>query len=276
MAYGERRIKLVLAALMVALSISMLAAFATPCEAHAKSYQSGNSLSVAQVGKYGYIAEWVGNTESDHLYNIVAYSPSGSWNRKTLVRNADDCFVVNDHFLFYAKRIGKPNAYGLYKQAIYRLDMNSGKSKKLVSGPDYVPFACSGKYLYCGRKFSSINKGTLYVVKAKNGKTVRKLGNHLTETKYSGGRVLAIKTRMQVGNYPVYSFAKNGKDKKKIAKAMYFSVKGKTVYYAKYRSGGYLKPEYRIYSCTVKGKSKKALTGWTSDRSVLERYGMGV
>ena len=256
------------------LAVVVLLAFAAPSPAYAAAYQAGSTQASVQVGGYSYSAEWTRNQESDKLYNIVAYSPSGSWNRKTLVRDADERFVVNDKYLFYAKRVGKPNYYGLYKQAIYRLDMKSGKKKKLVTGPDYVPFACSGKYLYCGRKFSSINKGTLYVLKAKSGKVVKKLGNHLTEATYSGGRVLAIKTRMQVGNYPIRSFSKSGKGKKTIAKGMYFKAQGKTVYYAKYRKGGDGLPEYQVRCCTVKGKSQKTLTGWTSNRSVLARYGL--
>lgn len=257
---------------VLSIAIATLLACAMPSPAQAASYKNGNASSPAQVGGYGYLAEWTGNQGSDNLYNIVAYSPTGQWNRKAIVRDVDEQFVVNDKYLFYAKHKGSPNAYGLYKQTIYRMNLKTGKSKKIASGLDWVPFACSGKYLYCGGKFSSVNEGTLYVYKASSGKKVKKLGKHLTEATYSNGRVLAIKARMQVGNYPIYSFAKNGKGKKTIAKGMYFKVKGKKVYYEEYRKGSNGTSEYRVCSCTVKGTSKKALSGWTTNYREIDNY----
>lgn len=256
-----------MAAVLLAFCLA-LTAFALPGQAEAEAYKSGDSTKAVTIGKTQVSASSYTNSDGRTAYRIYV-SKNGSWSMAA--EKADQEFLTNGRYLFYAKQVGNPDQFGIYKQVIYRKDLKTGKQKKLGSGRNWEPFASNGTYLYCGTRFTSVSTATLYAVNVKS-KAKTKMPSRLMKAVYGGGRVVSIKCYMQVGNYPIYSFNKQGKGKKKIASGFNYIVKGKKLYYSKYRYKNGVS-QYRVYCCPVKGGSSKALTKW-GDNNILKKYGL--
>ena len=133
--------------------------------------------------------------------------------------------------------------------------------KKLIAGYGYEPRACSGTYLYCGGCKEPVEGIKLYAlnIKTKKKTYMRKNAGFV---QYKSGKVVASTNTGAVGNFPIYLFNKNGKNRKKIANGATVRIKGKRVYYCVFSAS---KMKYKVYKCNLKGKGKKAVTGWKSE-----------
>ena len=192
-----------------------------------------------------------------HIY----MSQEGARKPRTIATEAAAAFVTNGTYLFYAKHGAAVYSRGFgtrYKQTIYRINVNTGKKKKIASGTALTPLACSGStWLYAG--VNNVYEGyKLYAVNIKTGKK-KLMMNSAGHVQYVSGVVLAEIHRGDAGNYPFYVFNKNGSGKKKIASALRANIRGKYIYYVVYK---YSTDKYKVYRSSLKGKNKKAVTKW--------------
>lgn len=209
------------------------------------------------------------NADGRTTYRITL-SKNGSY--KTVADDASGRILTNGRYLFFSKYRGRSSykkggyAYSSNKFTLYRRDLKSGKQKKLatVTGDDLIPYDCRGSYVYFGAQ-KSLYGADLYSVKISTKKK-RRMATGIKGAKCVKDRVIAWSHHNVGINVPVYSFKKGGKGKKQIAKAMEVKVIGKKVYYICIGEGN---PIFRKYCCTLTGKKKKAVSGWTTDYSSI-------
>lgn len=213
--------------------------------------------------------------ESYSYYGSTAYriTESKGGSAKTLATDVKYRFITNGHYMFYSKNLRskqyvKDIGTSLDKYALYQLDLVTGKSVRLATGPELTPFDCSGSVLYYG-PYKSLYGADLYAMNLKTKKKTLMVSG-VRDATYSNGYVITAPHHNVGINLPVYSFKANGKGKKKIATAMEVRVIKKRVYYIVIdNSGKHPYPNsYRKYSCTLRGKGKKAMTSWDTFQNV--------
>ena len=206
---------------------------------------------------------------SDYLADIVRTENGVS---KTLVRKVDFAYVTNGIYLYYSKPGKKVNTADFgpcYKNTIYRYTIKSGKKQKMASGLRLIPVDAIGKYLYYGQE-NYADGIDLYSL---NIKTKKK--NHMVDCvggmQIGSTRVVTSTNSGDVGNYPIYSFEFDGTKRKKITDGIFLRLRGKTITFAKYKYDvNTHKDYYRLYTCTVTAKKKKAITKWIE--SIPQEY----
>ena len=182
-------------------------------------------------------------------YKCKIIMKSGS--KSTVIAKNTNCdFVTNGNVIYYTKS-------GV-KNTIIKCNIRTGKKTKVISGYNYMVRGCSNdNYLYYG-----IDEGAdgtdLYAL---NLKTKRKrhmvsgVGSAILYKKY----VVTDTNSGAVGNYPINVFKLNGTGKKKIVDGCLLKVSGNKIYYATASDDC---SKFKIYTCTLKGKNKKAISGW--------------
>lgn len=189
---------------------------------------------------------------------------------KVIVNDASAAFVTNGRYLYYSKYVSGPNANYQNKRTLYRLDLRSNARKKLATGLELIPLACSGTYLYYGT--DNYAEGVnLYAINVKT-KAKRHMVNYVGQAHCGGGRVVTSTNTGAPGNYPIYLFKTNGTGKKKLANGMGATIKGKYIYYTSYKMGSNYQSLFRVYRTNLSGSAKKAMTGWVSYSSIPTKY----
>ncbi len=207
---------------------------------------------------------------NEYLADIVRTENGVS---KTLLTKVNFAFVTNGIYLYYSKPVKKvadDNFGSSYNNTIYRYTIKSGKSKKLVSGVRYIPMQAIGKYLYYGQE-NYADGVDLYCINV-NTKKKTHMVDVVGGVLIGSTRVVTSTNSGDVGNYPIYSFNFDGTARKKITDGILVNLKGKTVTFAKYKYDSKThKDSFRLYTCTVTAKKKKAITKWI-DRIPEEYY----
>lgn len=255
--------------LLVTMILTVLVAVSVPQFSSAASkyvYVCGigsDGIGKKKVGDITFIVKQY-QKDSSYYYKIIMKKNGKT---KTIEKKMDTSFVTNGEILYYAKE-GKKNEDYESMNTIYKYIVKTGKKEKIAAGINYTVCGCSGKYLYCGTN-NGADGVDLYAV---NVKTKKK--KHMTDVVggvyVSGNRVVTSTNSGDVGNYPIYSFKLNGSHKKKITDGILLSVKKKKIYYGKVKSDG--KEKFKVYSCSLTGKNKKALTGWIDWDKVPKEY----
>lgn len=250
---GRSRLRLLILAVLVVAA----GAFAKP--AYATAYKSCRAYGVkVSVGGATFASQQY-QVSGRYTYKIKM---TKSGKKKTVASDVGASFVTNGRYLYYSKYLSGPDANYKNKVALYRMDLNTNKRKKLATGMQLEAMGCSGTYLYYGT--SNFDAGVnLY---AMNVSTLKKrhMVNYVGTVQYGNGHVVTTTNTGAIGNCPIYSFKADGTGKVKIAKACMASIKGKYVYYTVYKMGANYQSLFKRYRSTFDGKSKKAITGWVT------------
>lgn len=245
----------------------------------ASSYDSstGTTVYVANVGGKTFKAasNTVPGTGTPLKYTLTV---SEGGKTRTLAKDVYWNFLTNGRYVFYAKG-GKWYGPGVYKRmhTLYRLDLNTGKKKRVAKGVNCYADACNGKYLYYATGMVEGVGGQLRALRLSTWKS-RLVGKGLCGTVCSGKRIVARQASQNTG-YAVYSFGQSGSGKKTLAKSVAdCKVKGGKLVYMECRvstSAG-TSTRYRVARCALTGKGRKALSKWSTDwsgtYSVFNRY----
>jgi len=194
---------------------------------------------------------------------------------KVIVSNAAIAYVTNGKYLFYAEvgaALSGSSYYKRFKQIIYCINTDTGKKKRIAAGSGLTPFACSGDWLYAGIDTSQECRS--YKVYAYNVKTGAKqfMMDDARSIQYVSGVVMGQTARSDVSNANYYLFNKNGTGKKLLAKALDVKIQKRYIYYVVYKNVNYTM-YYKVYRVNLKGKNKKALTGWTITNKLWDYAG---
>ena len=174
----------------------------------------------------------------------------------TILSGIEAAFVTNGKVLYYSKQTKQIDSYS-WKNTVYCYDIKSKKSKKITSGTNYTVRGCSGAYLYYGQD----NWGDGVNLYAINIKTKKKkhMVNYVGSVIVSKGKVMTTTNSGDANNNPICVFDLNGSGKKKVAEGRSAVIKKGKIYYVKIN----LKTrKCKVYQCSLKGKNKKAVTGW--------------
>jgi hypothetical protein len=246
-----RKLKTFAAFFVLALCV---AAFSRTTVLAATGYQA-NEFSNGEVTVGSTVFKAVSQDSKNSAYKITMTKDGET---TELLKDVECEFVTNGKILYYVKKSSKSTSYP-YKKVIYKYTISSGKSAKITSGTEYTVCGCSGTYLYYGKQTEEggIN---LYAINVKTKKKVHMVDN-AGGVAVSGKRVVVDTSSGDLGNYPIYSFKVSGKDKKKIVDGRFLKVDGSKIYYAKV-SKDY---KQKIYTCSLTGKNKKAVTKWLTE-----------
>lgn len=176
----------------------------------------------------------------------------------TILSGVQAAFVTNGEVLFYSKPVEQINSFS-WKNTVYCYNIKSKKSRKFVSGRDFVVQGCSGTYLYCGND-NGADGVNLYAVNVKTKKK-KHMVDVVGKVKVSNGKVLTTTNSGALGNYPIHVFNTNGSGKKKIADGCFATIKKGKVYYTRWNMKT---NKFKVYRCSLKGSNKKAVTKWLS------------
>lgn len=187
--------------------------------------------------------------------------------KKTILSDTTQVFYTDGKTIFY-EGLGD-GGWDADKRILYKYSIETGKNEKLISGAGYSIKGCTDKYVYfCGKYNPKEETSKLYVlnVKTKKKKYITKHAQYVNFTK---DRVITGDESGVAYNGPIYSFKYDGSGKKKIATGCAVKTKGNTVYYQKLDAKRWL---FKVYSCTSKGKKRKALTRWLKYDKIPKKY----
>lgn len=174
----------------------------------------------------------------------------------TILKKTTAAFVTNGKDLYYAKQGKKIDEYQ-YKNTIYKYNIKTKKNTKIVSGTEYTVMGCTGKYLYCGtEQYADGIKLYAFNLKTKKKKYMT---NYVGSIFISGNRVITSQNTGAPANLPMYSFKLNGTGKIKIGEGGVLKVQNNRVYYSIVNDRC---DKFKIYTCSLTGKNKKAITDW--------------
>lgn len=155
----------------------------------------------------------------------------------------------------------------MYRGAVYRCSVKSGKSQKVSRGGFDTVKGAVGKYVYAG-----VDQGEdgirLYAVNAKT-KRAKFMAAGVGGVQCAGKRVMTTPSYGVLGNYPICTFKKDGSGKRKIGTGFAGKLTKKHAYYVQY---SYAKSKYRAFRCNPDGTKKKAVTKWVASRSEVAKY----
>ena len=212
------------------------------------------------IGKKKFYTERI-QTWSGRYTSRVVKEEAGI--RTVIATDTGASILTNGRYLFYSSYVGETyDSYGekLNKYALYRRDLKTGKETKIAVDAELAARACSGTYLYISITRAFPYDTDLYALNLKTKKK-RFMTHNVGQVAYKSGRVITKGISGDASNTPLCTYSKNGTGKKTITKALSFALKGNKIYYTvvKYSSGSV---SYRTYTCSLAGKSKKAITGW--------------
>lgn len=176
----------------------------------------------------------------------------------TILSGVDAGFATDGDVLYYSKPVKQINSFS-WKNTVYCYNIKLKKSRKIVSGRDFVVQGCSGRYLYCGNN-NGADGVNLYAVNVKTKKK-KHMVNTVGKVVVSDGKVLTTTNSGALGNYPIHVFNLNGSGKKKIAEGCHATIKKGKIYYARWNMKT---NKFKVYRCSLKGNNKKAVTKWLS------------
>lgn len=225
-------------------------------DVEASSKYELNRASDVIVKKNGISFQATQNNTSD--YDDITYRLTMKKKGKTTVitNNSNCSFLTNGKILYYVNKDKKVSDYE-YKNTIYKYNITTGKQSKVISGKEYTVAGCNGKYLYCGRD-DGPDGIKLYAFNLKNKKK-KYMQSVVGEVLVSGQYVATGICAGDADNFPIHIFRANGSGKKKIASGIPLKITKKKLYYAQVNLKTW---KQRVYTCSLKGKNKKAVTGW--------------
>lgn len=242
--------------LLICFMISCLSGITSLKAEAAEKYVRNRAVNTVQsVNGVKFVARQY-KSGSSYYYKIIMKKGNKS---KTIAKKTTSDFVTNGKVLYYVK-VGSRISDYQYRNTIYQYNIKTGKHTKIISGTEYTVCGCSGTYLYCGVD----NWADGVELYALNLKTKKK--KHMVDVVGGvyvyGNRVVTSTNTGDVGNYPIYSFNLNGSGKKKLDNGGVLKVeKGKVYYYRLSQDT----MKYKIYTCSLTGKKKKAVTGWVKE-----------
>lgn len=181
--------------------------------------------------------------------------------REVIISDIYGDFVTNGKNIYYTKHTKPIDDYS-WKNTICCYDIKSGKKTKIISGTDYCVMGCSGKYLYYGAEIDyGIEGVSLYAFNVKTKKK-KHLTDFVSNITVSNGKILTNPFSGELWNFPIYVFNSDGSGKKRIDDGCAGTIKNGKIYYYK---ADVKNNKYRLYKCSLTGKNKTALTGWTNE-----------
>ena len=225
-------------------------------------------------GRYVYVAKTAGSSFKAKLnsgsYCKYAITMSKNGKVRKVANGAYGIYITNGKYVFYS-RVGKclnPTGVYRYRHTLYRLDLSTGKRKRVDAGINCYADACDGKRLYYVKDRVEGVGGELRVLNLNTWKSKR-VSKGLCNVSFSGGRIVAQVGSQNYG-YAVYSFLRNGSGKKMLAESVgTYRVKKQKLYYIECNSE-YRTTWYRVCCCSVTGTDSMALTSWTTSYSAAE------
>jgi hypothetical protein len=176
--------------------------------------------------------------------------------KKTISTKGSGSFVAKGNILYYVQK-GRAIDEDRFYNTVYKYNIKTGKSEKIVSGVDYVVCGFSRDYLYFG--VENVEDIDLYALNLKTKKK-KHMSGAVGPVYVSKNKVITGTNSGDAGNYPIYSFNLDGTGKKKILSGSLLSVKNEKIIYCRVNEKTW---KYKVYTCSISGKNKKALTGWS-------------
>ena len=136
-------------------------------EKKAEKMHSAAKVTIGGI-TYELIAKKQGNSEKVKVKDIVQTSKSAGKKVSLVKKVTSEKVVTNGKQLYYSKNVNN-------KGVVYRLDISTGKSHKVISGKGYVLLGGTDKNLYIGVSNSKNKSGYdkyTYNLKAKKLVTV--------------------------------------------------------------------------------------------------------
>lgn len=179
---------------------------------------------------------------------------------KVLAKDVNCDYVTNGKVLYYT-------VPGETRNTIFKMDIKTGKKKKIVNGRFYAVKACNGKYLYYGidEEADGIDLYVMNIKTKKKKHMVPCVGSVICVGKY----VATSTNTGAAGNYPVYLFKENGSGKKKIVDGFLIKADKNKIIYGIFNEKNW---KQKVYSYNPKNGAKKAVTGWVKTLPAKYRY----
>lgn len=192
------------------------------------------------------------DSETIGVSDIIQYSKSTGKSISLVKKSTSESIVTNGKYLYYSKYEGG-------KGVIYKMDLETKKTSKVVSAKNYVLLGGTDKYLYIG-KADFDTPAPMYKVQVYNisTKQVKKSGidYFVSEIQVEKKKVLACKLHFDADNYRFDVMNESGKSIFKDKAVYAFIVKGKVFYNQIFYSGNDYTQEYYQYDISKKSKKK--------------------
>ena len=184
--------------------------------------------------------------------DIIQYSKSTGKNISLVKKSSSESIVTNGKYLYYSKFEGD-------KGVIYKMDLETKKTSKVVSAKNYVLLGGTDKYLYIG-KADFDTPAPMYKMQVYNMSTkqIKKSGidYFVGEIQVENKKILACQLHFDADNYRFDVMNESGKSIFKDKAVYAFIVKGKVFYNQIFYSGNEHTQEYYRYDISKKSKKK--------------------
>ncbi|MGP1567652.1 MAG: hypothetical protein ACTTHM_02935 [Peptoanaerobacter stomatis] len=184
--------------------------------------------------------------------DIIQYSKSTGKSISLVKKSSSESIVTNGKYLYYSKFEGD-------KGVIYKMDLETKKTSKVVSAKNYVLLGGTDKYLYIG-KADFDPPAPMYKMQVYNMSTkqVKKSGidYFVGGIQIEKNKILACSIHFDADNYRFDVMTESGKSIFKDNAVNAFIVKGKVFYNQIFYSGNEYTQEYYRYDINEKSKKK--------------------
>lgn len=186
--------------------------------------------------------------------DIIQYSKSTGKSISLVKKISSESIVTNGKYLYYSKYEGG-------KGVIYKMELETKKTSKVISAKNYVLLGGTDKYLYIG-KTEFENTVPMYKVYVYNMSTkqVKKsdIDYFVGEIQVEKNKILACTFRLDVENYRFDVMTEAGKSIFKGKSASAVLAEGK-VFYSQIIYNG-VDHKFKCYQYDLKKKSKKKIS----------------
>lgn len=186
--------------------------------------------------------------------DIIQYSKSTGKSISLVKKSSSESIVTNGKYLYYSKDEGG-------KGVIYKMDLETKKTSKVVSAKNYVLLGGTDKYLYIG-KTEFDNPVPMYKVYVYNMSTKKVKKSDIDycvgEIQVEKNKILACTFRLDVDNYRFDVMTEAGKSIFKGKSASAFLAKGKVFYNQIIYNG--VDHKFKCYQYDFKKNSKKKIS----------------
>ena len=193
-----------------------------------------------------------GDSEVIGVRNIIQYSKSTGKSISLVKKSSSESIVTNGKYLYYSKFEGD-------KGVIYKMDLETKKTSKVVSAKNYVLLGGTDKYLYIG-KADFDTPAPMYKMQVYNMSTkqIKKSGidYFVGEIQVENKKILACQLHFDADNYRFDVMNELGKSIFKDKAVYAFIIKGKVFYNHIFYSGNENTQEYYRYDISKKSKKK--------------------
>ena len=243
--------------ILLLLSVCFVLLFAVHTEAAMSNKYYAATQKGTKVGSQKTFAIVPKKSSGQNGYDL--YLTVGGQGVRRILSGIEPQVWTNGVYVYYSRETAMTSS-GSFTGTIYRYNVVTGKSKKMIAGSRYTICGAYGDFLYMGHD-NSADGIYLYCYNVRTGAKKFMYRRSQGSVQIADSRVLVQTNTGAQGNYPILIFNLSGTNKVKIANGCGAKIKNGYVYYVQWNQST---NKYHLKRCSLTGENKVTVSGWNS------------